>query len=75
MCIYDEKRDPTLVIDNDAAPTPPIHEVAMVRRRVAVITAVLASLALAACSDATGPSTTPDKQCGITLGSGICAPK
>ena len=47
----------------------------MIRRNVAVITVVLASLALAACSDVTGPSTTPDKQCGITIGSGICSPK
>ena len=48
----------------------------MIRRRVAVITAVLASLALAACADATGPNTTPKDQCGgVTVGTGICTPK
>ncbi len=47
----------------------------MIRRNVAVLTVVLASLILAACSDATGPNTTPKKECGITFGSGICTPK
>jgi hypothetical protein len=48
----------------------------MIRRNIAVITAVLASLALAACADATGPNTTPKAECpGVTAGTGICAPK
>ena len=47
----------------------------MIRRNVAVITAVLASFLLAACADATGPNTTPKKECGITAGTGICTPK
>jgi hypothetical protein len=45
----------------------------MIRRNVAVLSIVLASLVLAACSDATGPNTTPKKDCGgITVGTGIC---
>ena len=48
----------------------------MIRRNVAVITVVLASLALAACADATGPTTTPTQACGgVTTGTGICTPK
>ena len=47
----------------------------MIRRNVAVIAAVLASLALSACADATGPDTTTKPQCGVTHGSGICTPK
>ena len=48
----------------------------MIRRNVAVITALLASFLLAACADATGPNSTPKKECGgITMGTGICTPK
>jgi hypothetical protein len=47
----------------------------MIRRNVAILTVVLGSLILAACSDATGPNTTPKKDCGVTFGTGICTPK
>jgi hypothetical protein len=49
----------------------------MIRRNAALLAAVLASLALAACSDVTGPNTAPkaeDSCKGITAGTGICVP-
>jgi hypothetical protein len=45
-------------------------EVAMIRRRIALIAVVLTSFALAACTSPTAPS----QDCGITVGSG-CGPK
>ena len=75
MCIYGEKRDPSLVFSGSAPHIPPNQEVVMIRRHVATAALLLASLALAACADATGPNSTPKKECGITIGSGICAPK
>ena len=49
----------------------------MIRRNVATLALVVASLALAACADATGPtSTKAEDTCrGIITGSGICVPK
>ncbi|HSU93019.1 MAG TPA: hypothetical protein VLI43_04885, partial [Gemmatimonadaceae bacterium] len=45
-------------------------EVAMIRRRIALIAVVLTSFALAACTSPTAPS----QDCGVTVGSG-CGPK
>jgi hypothetical protein len=45
-------------------------EVAMIRRRIALIAVVLTSFALAACTSPTAPS----QDCGVTIGSG-CGPK
>lgn len=45
------------------------------RRNAALLSIIIASLALAACADATGPNTTPKKECGIVVGTGICTPK
>jgi hypothetical protein len=45
-------------------------EVAMIRRRIALIAVVLTSFALAACTSPTAPS----QDCTISVGSG-CGPK
>jgi len=43
----------------------------MIRRRLLIITSVIASVALAACSDMTGPKN--DAPCPVTSGSQTCA--
>jgi hypothetical protein len=45
-------------------------EVAMIRRKLALIAVVLTSFALAACTSPTAPS----QDCGVSVGSG-CGPK
>ena len=45
----------------------------MIRRRLLIATAIVASVVMAACSDMTAPKN--DSSCPMTNGSQICAPK
>lgn len=70
MCVYDHLRYRSFGITKQRQLQLDPFEVAMIRRKLALIAVVLTSFALAACTSPTAPS----QDCGVAVGSG-CGPK
>lgn len=51
-----------------ASPAPLFGDTSMIRRRLLIATALVATVVLTACSDATAPTNT----CQVTSGSNVC---